>query len=309
MIQITKLGLAALLAGGLVGATSNAAELGMTAPELDVAKFVKGKPVSLAKGRGSEVYVVEFWATWCGPCRTSIPHLSELQAKFKNKGVTIIGISDETEAKVNPFVKEMGNKMDYVVAVDNDRSTFGNYMTAFKQGGIPTAFIVDKAGKIVWFGHPMGDLERVLGQVVDGKFDLATYKTEQAKAEKQQMAMGQYLDATVKGEPSDKVKLAGFDFVEDCENAPMLNQFSWTVLTHPQVKFRDLSLATKAAKKAYDLTKGNDPSVTDTYARALYDSGEKAEAIKYQKEAVSKETNSQTKSQLEAALKRYQSGR
>jgi thiol-disulfide isomerase/thioredoxin len=300
----------AMLAALSVGTGSlAAAELGMMAPELDVAKFVKGKPVSLTKGRGSEVYVVEFWATWCGPCRTSIPHLSEVQAKFKDKGVTIIGISDETEDKVNPFVKDMGDKMDYVVAVDNNRSTFGKYMTAFEQGGIPTAFIVDRAGKIVWFGHPMGDLENVLGQVVEGKFDVATYKVEQAKAEAEQMAMGEYLNATVKGEPSATIKLAGFDFVQDCNNAKLLNHFAWTVLTHPRVKYRDTALAAKAAKKAYDVTGGIDPSVTDTYARALFDSGEKAAAIKLQQEAVSKETNSERKSQLEASLKRYQSAK
>lgn len=286
-----------------------AAELGMMAPELDVAKFVKGKPVSLAKGRGTDVYVVEFWATWCGPCRTSIPHLSELQAKFKDKGVTIIGISDETEAKVNPFVKDMGNKMDYVVAVDKNRSTFGKYMTAFEQGGIPTAFIVDRVGKIVWFGHPMGELENVLGQVVEGKFDMATYRADQAKAAGQQEAMGKYLDASVKGEPSASLKLVGYNFVQDCNNTQMLNQFSWLILTHARVKYRDMGLATKAAKKAYDLTGGNNPGVTDTYARALFKSGEKADAIKFQQEAVSKESNSQRRAALEKTLKKYQSGK
>ncbi len=298
-----------MAAVGLSGSPLMAAELGMMAPELDLAKFVKGKPLSLAKGRGSDVYVVEFWATWCGPCRTSIPHLTEIQKKFKDKGVTIIGISDETEAEVNPFVKQMGDKMDYVVAIDKNRSTFGRYMTAFQQGGIPTAFIVDKAGKIVWFGHPMGDLERVLGQVVAGKFDVVSYKTQQAKEQEQQAAFGNYLDATVKGEPSAKEKLAGFNFVTDCDSSQMLNQFAWTILTHPKVKYRDTDLATKAAKKAYDLTKGNDPGVTDTYARALFDSGKKAEAIKYQQEAVSKESNGERKTEFEKALKRYQSGK
>ncbi len=308
MSTTRKTALVLLAAAGLTASPAISAELGMMAPELDVAKFVKGEPVSLAKGRGS-VYVVEFWATWCGPCRTSIPHLTELQKKFKNKGVTIVGISDETEDKVMPFVKDMAGKMDYVVAVDKNRATYGKYMAAFEQNGIPTAFVVDQAGKIVWFGHPMGDLEQVLDKVVQGKFDVVAYKVEQEQAQEQQAALGAYLDATVKGEPSDAKKLVGVNFVKNCNNAQMLNQFSWIILTHPQVKYRDVALATTAAKKAYDLTEGNEPGVTDTYARALYDSGSKAEAIKYAQEAVSKETNGERKAEFEKALQRYQSGK
>jgi thiol-disulfide isomerase/thioredoxin len=77
--------------------------------------------VDLAAGKGKQTYVVEFWATWCGPCRVSIPHLTELQKKFKTQGVTFIGVSDETEDKVKPFVDKMGDKMDYTVAVDDER--------------------------------------------------------------------------------------------------------------------------------------------------------------------------------------------
>jgi thiol-disulfide isomerase/thioredoxin len=59
-------------------------------PPLKVAKWIKGKPVQ--RFEPGKVYVVEFWATWCGPCRRSIPHLTELAKKFKGK-VTFIGVS------------------------------------------------------------------------------------------------------------------------------------------------------------------------------------------------------------------------
>jgi len=65
------------------------------AAALKISDWVKGKPVDLAAGKGKQVYVIEFWATWCGPCRTSIPHLTELQKKFKDKGVTFVGVSDK----------------------------------------------------------------------------------------------------------------------------------------------------------------------------------------------------------------------
>ena len=113
--------------------------------------WIKGEPVTISPGN---VYVVEFWATWCPPCRTSIPHLTELQKKYKDR-IVFVGVSDEDVAKVTPFVEGMGEKMDYAVAVDAAGAVTREYMKAFGQNGIPHAFIVSAAGKIVWHGHPM----------------------------------------------------------------------------------------------------------------------------------------------------------
>ena len=114
--------------------------------------WIKGGPVSITPGN---VYVVEFWATWCGPCRVSIPHLTELQKKYKD--VTFVGVSDEPPDVTTPFVKAMGNRMNYNVASDTRGDVYRGYMGAFRQDGIPTAFVVNAAGKVVWFGHPMDD--------------------------------------------------------------------------------------------------------------------------------------------------------
>jgi thiol-disulfide isomerase/thioredoxin len=128
---------------------------------LDGLTYVKGEPVTFQKGK---VYVVEFWATWCPPCRTSIPHLTEIQKNFKDKGVTVIGVSNEAKdiERVKRFVAEQGEKMDYTVAVDVEGKVGDGYMKAHKQGGIPTAFIVDAQGNVAWFGHPMGGLDEML---------------------------------------------------------------------------------------------------------------------------------------------------
>src|SRR3954451_6083131 len=153
---------------------------GDPAPKLYVSKWVKGEPVKeFEKGK---VYVVECWASWCGPCRASIPHVTELQSKYKDKGVTVIGMNvweREPEA-AEPFVKEMGDKMGYSVALDvtdaahPDPSGAGKtakaWLPAAGRNGIPCSFIVDKDTKVAWIGHPMA-MDRPLEQVVAGTFD------------------------------------------------------------------------------------------------------------------------------------------
>lgn len=109
----------------------------------------KGKPVLL-----------EFWATWCPPCRKSIPHLNEVFAKYKDRGLMVIGVTDEDDATVRKFRKSV--PMDYHVAIDNG----GNLSEKMGISGIPHAFLVNKAGEIVWEGHPMqltdADIEKIL---------------------------------------------------------------------------------------------------------------------------------------------------
>jgi cytochrome c biogenesis protein CcmG/thiol:disulfide interchange protein DsbE len=104
--------------------------------------------------------LVEFWATWCPPCRTSIPHLNEIYAKYKAKGLQIVGITDENEATVKKFQKQI--PMDYNVAIN----TPGSIYEQFGIKAIPTAFLINKSGKIVWTGHPMdlteGEIQSVL---------------------------------------------------------------------------------------------------------------------------------------------------
>lgn len=98
---------------------------------------IKGKPVLL-----------EFWATWCPPCRKSIPHLNELHGKYADRGLVIIGVTNENKSVVRKFLKEQ--PIAYHVAFDD-----GKLAKHFQVRGIPHAFLANAEGVIVWSGHPM----------------------------------------------------------------------------------------------------------------------------------------------------------
>ncbi len=146
----------------LVSAKANKPDTPTVAPELKVTEWLKGDPVTLSEGMGKNIYVVEFWATWCPPCRMSIPHLSKLQEKYAEKGVVIIGITDEKADTVKPFIEKLGDKLKYHIALDEKLETQEAYDKVFSFDTIPTAFVVGKDGKIAWVGHPMSGLEETL---------------------------------------------------------------------------------------------------------------------------------------------------
>jgi thiol-disulfide isomerase/thioredoxin len=174
-----RIGLLVAILTGVVVSTARAESLGIgdPAPKLDVKSFVKGDAVSeLEPGK---LYVVEFWATWCGPCKATIPHLTELQKKHPE--ITFIGVSvyEKSQDKVKPFVEEMGDKMNYRVAIDSvgkdakgaEGAMAKSWMQAASQEGIPTAFIINKESKIAWIGHP-GSMDEPLEKIAAGSWDL-----------------------------------------------------------------------------------------------------------------------------------------
>ncbi|MFM8400950.1 MAG: TlpA disulfide reductase family protein, partial [Pirellula sp.] len=103
---------AAVLAGLFSFSTAHAISddlltIGSDAPALDVEHWVQngeGKFSKVTKFEKGKVYIVEFWATWCGPCVASMPHIVETQAKYADKGVQIVSISDEPKETVEEFL-------------------------------------------------------------------------------------------------------------------------------------------------------------------------------------------------------------
>ncbi len=166
-------------------------KVGDPAPKLQTGKWIQGEPVKHFEK--DNAYIVEFWATWCGPCRASIPHLNDTYEKYKDKGLVVIGQNcwERDESLVAPFVKNMGEKMTYRVALDDksDSKTGAmaeTWMAAAGQNGIPTAFLVNKEGVIAWIGHPMGLQEKVIEDVLAGTFDIKKAAVDYERDKKEQ---------------------------------------------------------------------------------------------------------------------------
>jgi len=129
------------------------------------------------------VYVVEFWATWCGPCRASIPKLHALQENFGPDGLRVLAISTEEYQVVNRFVNSLGkSQMDYSVAVDEKDKTKRAWMDAAELKGIPAAFIVDRTGIVQWIGNPHDpEFVPTVQLVLADRYDSKAFRNTQAK--------------------------------------------------------------------------------------------------------------------------------
>jgi thiol-disulfide isomerase/thioredoxin len=152
-------------------------KIGDAPPPLTADRWLQG-PEHKGYEKG-KAYVVEFWATWCGPCIVMMPHMSHLQAEYKDKGVTFIGYSKHDDnnpiEKVEAFVKRRGPKLGYTFCFGEEPDVYNSFMEASGHGGIPCCFVIDRDTKIVFMGHPMY-LDLVLPKVVAGQWTLDDVK-------------------------------------------------------------------------------------------------------------------------------------
>lgn len=300
-------------------------EIGDPAPPLSIKSWVKGEPVDLAKDASKRVHLVEFWATWCPPCKASIPLLTTYQKKF-GKDLSIVAVTDpdtdrNTPSMIKEFVKDQGSQMDYIVAMDDRSATTNAYMGS-DVVGIPQAYVVGRDGKVAWAGSPLDPgLDKVLREVIDGKYDLAAAKASvglEQQLEKKFSAldrayqMGQ-MDTVWTGlieitqlDPSNAMAmelLAGIYVSEpdrkdamrtwakehiskNASNSEAMGVLGLTLCRIDDFTLRMPDLSIEAGKAAYESAK-KDHRAIQVYARSLYEIGALDKAITLQQEAVS----------------------
>jgi thiol-disulfide isomerase/thioredoxin len=135
--------------------------VGQLAPQF-TATLLDGSPFDLAQQQG-KIVILDFWATWCGPCREALPTLSEVAADYRDRGVVLFAVDlQETPAEIKPFLDQSG--LDLTVVLDSDGAIAKQYLVE----GIPQTVILDQQGK-VRFVHVglSGDLRQRLSRELD----------------------------------------------------------------------------------------------------------------------------------------------
>ncbi len=312
--------------------------IGDKAPPLSIAAWVMGEPVE--ELQEDQVYVVEFWATWCPPCRTSMPHLSRLQEEYADQ-VHFIGVSDEDVYTVKQFLdtEESSGKtwrevVKYRLAIDDANGTSNDYMRAASQNGIPCAFIVGRSRLVEWIGHPMS-MDQPLAKIVAGEWDRQAalvamsqqQRVEELRAELEEPFRAQQWDAAL-GKIAEVEKEVGSnanitsvkmlilkaagrqeeaaalqaELVDQRWDDPTgLNEIAWSIATGSGD--RNLALALKAAQRANALTEEKNGPILDTLARVYFEQGDLDQAVHWQRKAVEHADGHQ---EILDALKRYE---
>ncbi|WP_143749247.1 TlpA disulfide reductase family protein [Mesorhizobium sp. WSM3882] len=145
------------------------------APPIKVDDWLRGEP--LANFHPGKVYLLEFWATWCGPCVAVMPHLTQLQEKYQDSGFEVIGVAagekgptaEETRTSLDAWLTERFPNLNYRIAFDYTGEMNRLWMEPSSSLGIPASFLVDRDGLIAFIGHP-AELDDVLPKVLNGSW-------------------------------------------------------------------------------------------------------------------------------------------
>jgi thiol-disulfide isomerase/thioredoxin len=179
----------------------------VTPDAIGAATMIKGDaPKAWEDGK---VYIIECWATWCGPCVAAIPHVNELYTTYKDKGLRVIGMNvwEDEKAGVDEFVKKKGDGMSYPVAFVGKDGTFEKtWLVPAGVDGIPHAFVV-KNGKLLFMTHPASiEKETIEGLLAGGEKEAEVIKG----FEKEASEADAEAEAAEKKEAEAKERLGSF---------------------------------------------------------------------------------------------------
>ncbi len=309
-------------------------EVGKEAPSLHIEEWVNGEALSIEPGK---VYIVEFWATWCAPCRAAIPHLSSLQDRYHADGLRIVGISSEEKETVENFYNRNRDLFSYTVAVDQRNQSQRAWMQAARVEGIPASFIIDRKGRIQFIGNPHSpQFDNIVRAVLDDRFDAklmvesmdVVRAIENARRVRNWRMSMSLMDQLIEVDPHkqafltlDKfhMKLVDMDDKENAyeyarslqqeyaDDATLLLYLSQMITLDPSIDDdkRDLDLALELAQRADQIAPPRlEVSAMSHLARVHFKRGDTRQAISLQRRAWMT-ARPEYKAPLQRTLQRY----
>lgn len=294
-----------------------------------------------------KLYIFECWATWCGPCVATLPHLNALHEKLAARGVVITGVNvwdgeknEAAEKNVRTFVAQQGKKMSYAVAIGG-KAFIKTWLDDSDTESIPVAFVVNGNGILIWKGHPAELSESLLSEFLKGKplpkspassikkpvtdllaaldkhnWDKAEALLPEATAqlpEKMQKEFQQTIEANIalgRGDPALFYDLLERRALKEETNPEVQNEVAWQLLTDTRFEGKtNLPLAEKCAVAAVQLTQSKHADKLDTLARLRFMQGRQAEAIELQERALGLADYLTLKDELKATLDSLRQGK
>lgn len=260
--------------------------VGDATPPLEVGEWVRPSPVNLLDFSGDApkpYFLIEFWATWCQPCRMIMPDINDLQRRYADAGFVVIALSTERPEIVRRFVEASGPGMNYAVAVDTPgRDAYNAYMRAVGAEGIPYGFLVDRDGVLAWHGVPSRQrIEPLIERMAGAEF---TLRSEQL-AQRAERLIPRYFTAAKRGDTDEAAALAERVLEWGRTWPDMLREFAGRILTEPGIEERDAETALRAATVAVEAAP-DDFRALETLALAQFEAGFPNAAAETQRQAI-----------------------